>query len=64
MKKYSNIRDHIVSVVRKEMELVLAQKLKSFLENSESLIKTAKETYTHQLTVLHFIYLFIYLFFV
>ena len=44
------------------MELILAQKLKSFLENPESLIKTAKETYTHQLKVLHFIYLFIYLF--
>ena len=46
--KYNNIRSHIVSEIRKE----IAQKLKTLLENSESLIKSAKETYAHQLKVL------------
>ena len=46
--KYNNVRSHIVSEIRKE----IAQKLKALLENSESLIKSAKETYAHQLKVL------------
>ena len=38
--KYNNIRSHIVSEIRKE----IAQKLKTLLENSESLVMSAKET--------------------
>ena len=38
--------------IRKEIEPIIAQKLKPLLENSESLIKSAKETYAHQLKVL------------
>ena len=49
---YNSIRYHIVSEIRKEMELIIAQKLKPLLENSESLIKSAKETYAHQLKAL------------
>ena len=50
--EYNSIRGHIVGEIRKETEPIIAQKLKSFLENSESLIKSAKETYAHQLKVL------------
>ena len=52
MIEYSSIRGHIVSEIRKEIERIIAQKLKPLLENSESLIKSAKETYAHQLKVL------------
>ena len=47
--EYNSIRGHIVSEIRKEIEPIIAQKLKPLLENSESLIKSAKETYAHQL---------------
>ena len=50
--EYNSIRGHIVSEIRKEIEPIIAQKLKPLLENSESLIKYAKETYAHQLKVL------------
>ena len=50
--EYNSIRGHIVGEIRKETEPIIAQKLKSFLENSQSLIKSAKETYAHQLKVL------------
>ena len=52
MIEYISIRGHIVSEIRKEIEPIIAQKLKPLLENSESLIKSAKETYAHQLKVL------------
>ena len=52
MIEYNSIRGHIVSEIRKEIEPIIAQKLKPLLENSESLIKSAKETYAHQLKVL------------
>ena len=35
-----------------DIEPIIAQKLKPLLENSESLIKSAKETYAYQLKVL------------
>ena len=38
--------------MRKEFEPIIAQELKPLPENSESLIKGAKETYAHQLKVL------------
>ena len=38
--------------MRKEFEPIIAQELKPLPENSESLIKNAKKTYTHQLKVL------------
>ena len=38
--------------IRKEIEPITAQKLKQLLENSEPLMKSAKETYAHQLKVL------------
>ena len=47
----NNIRGHIVSEIQKEIEPIVAQKLKPLLENSESLIKSLKETYDHQLKV-------------
>ena len=47
--EYSSIRGHIVSEIQKEIERIIAQILKALLENSESLIKSAKETYVHQL---------------
>ena len=50
--EYHSIRGHIVSEIRKEIEPIIAQKLKLLLENSESLIKSAKETYAHQHKVL------------
>ena len=50
--EYTSIRGHIVSEIRKEIEPIKAQKLKPLLENSESLIKSAKETNLHQLKVL------------
>ena len=50
--EYNSIRDHIVSEIRKEIETIIAQKLKPLLENSESLIKSAKESYAHQIKVL------------
>ena len=52
MIEYNSIRGHIVSEIRKEIEPTTAQKLKPLLGNSESLIKSAKETYAHQLKVL------------
>ena len=45
--EYNNIRGHIVSEIRKEIEPIIAEKPKSLLEKSESLIKSAKETYAH-----------------
>ena len=48
----NSIRGHIVSEIRKEIEPIIAQKLKPLLENSESLIKSAKETYAHQVKLL------------
>ena len=42
--EYDNIRGDIVSEIRKEIEPIIAQKLKPLLENSEFLIKSAKET--------------------
>ena len=50
--EYNSIRCHIVSEIRKEIEPIIAQNLKPFHENTESLIKSAKETYAHQLKVL------------
>ena len=50
--EYNSIKGHIVSEIRKEIEPIIAQKLKPLLENSEFLIKSAKETYAHQLKVL------------
>ena len=50
--EYNSIRGHIVSEIREEIESVIAQKLKPLLENSESLIKSVKEAYAHQLKVL------------
>ena len=50
--EYNSIRGHVVSEIQKEIEPIIAQKLKPLLENSESLIKSAKETYAHQLKVL------------
>ena len=47
--EYSSIRGHIVSEIQKEIEPIIAQMLKALLENSESLIKSAKETYADQL---------------
>ena len=41
--EYNSIRDHIVSEIRKEVEPIIAQKLKPLLENSESLIKRGKK---------------------
>ena len=52
MIQYNSIRGHIASEIRKEIEPIITQKLKPLLENSESLIKSAKETYAHQLKVL------------
>ena len=49
---YNSSRGHIISEIRKEIEPIIAQKLKPLLENSESLTKSAKETYAHQLKVL------------
>ena len=50
--EYNSIRGHIVSEIRKEIEPIIAQKLKPLLENSEFLIKGANETCAHQLKVL------------
>ena len=50
--EYNSIRGHIISQIRKEFEPIIAQKLKPLLGNSESLIKSAKEAYAHQLKVL------------
>ena len=50
--KYNNVTGDIVSEIRKETESIIAQKIKPLLENYESLIKSAKETYAHQLQVL------------
>ena len=36
----------------KEIEPIIAQKLKPLLEKSESLIKSAKKSYSHKLKVL------------
>ena len=52
MIEYNSIRGHIVGEIRKEIEPIITQKLKPLLENSESLIESAKETYAHQLKVL------------
>ena len=50
--EYNSIRGHIVSEIRKETESIIAQKLKPLLENSESLTKSVKAAYAHQLKVL------------
>ena len=50
--EYNSIRGHIVSEIRKETEPIITQKLNLLYENSESLIKSAKETYADQLKVL------------
>ena len=42
--EYNSIRGHIVREIRKEIEPIIVQKLKPLLENSESLIESAKET--------------------
>ena len=44
MIEYNNIRGHIVSEIQKEIEPIIAKKLKPLLENYESLINSAKET--------------------
>ena len=46
--EYNSIRGDAVSEIRKEIEPIKAQKLKPFLDNFESLIKSTKETYAHQ----------------
>ena len=48
----NSIRDHIVSEIRNEIEPIITQKQKPLLENSESLIKSVKETYAHRLKAL------------
>ena len=50
--EYNSIRSYILSEIRKEMKPIISQKQKTLLENSESLIKSAKKTYAHQLKVL------------
>ena len=50
-REYNSIRGHIVSEIRKEIEPIIAQKLKPLLQNSELLIKSAKEIFAHQLKV-------------
>ena len=50
--EYNSIRVHIVSEIQKEIKHIIAQKPKPLLENFESLIKSAKKTYAHQLKVL------------
>lgn len=50
--EYTSIKDHIFCEIGEEIQLMIAQKLKLLLENSEFLIKSAKETYTHQLQTL------------
>ena len=42
----NSIRGHIVSEIRNKIEPIITQKLKPLLENSESLIKSVKETCT------------------
>ena len=49
--EYNSIRGYILGEIRKEIEEIISQKQKILLENSESLIKSAKETYAHQLKV-------------
>ena len=46
--EYNSIRGDAVSEIRKEIEPIKAQKLKLFLDNFESLIKSTKEIYAHQ----------------
>ena len=48
----SSIRSPIISEIQKEIEPTITQKGKPLLENSESLIKSARETYDHQIKVL------------
>ena len=50
--EYNSIGGHIISEIRKEIEPIIAQKLKPHLENSESFIKSVNEAYVHQLKVL------------
>ena len=50
--EYNSIRGHIVTEIRKEIEPIIAQKLKPLLENFEFLIKSVKETYANQVKVL------------
>ena len=45
--EYNSIQDRIVSEIKKEIEPIVGQKLKSLLENSKSLMKIARETYAH-----------------
>ena len=42
MIEYNSIRGHIVSEIQRETEPIIAQKLKSLLENSEPLIKSCE----------------------
>ena len=39
----------MVSEIQKEAESIILQNLETLLENSESLMKSSKETYAHQL---------------
>ena len=41
----------MVSEIQKEAESIILQNLETLLENSESLMKSSKETYAHQLKV-------------
>ena len=50
--EYNSIKDHIFCEIREEIQLMIAQKLKLLLENSEFLIESAKETYAYQLQTL------------
>ena len=50
--EYNRIRGHVVGGIRKEIQPIIAQKLKPLLENSELIIKSAKETCGNQLKVL------------
>ena len=50
--EYNSIRGHVVGGIPKEIQPIIAQKLKPLLENSELIIKSAKETYGNQLKVL------------
>ena len=49
--KHNSIRNPMVSEIQKEAESIILQNLETLLENSESLMKSSKETYAHQLKV-------------
>ena len=50
--EYNSICGHVACEIRKQIEPIIAQKLTPLVENSESFIKSAKETYAYQLKVL------------